>query len=242
METLQQIAAWIVALLLGGGTVTAFAFWLFKLFGDKWLTNKFAERLEAFKHDQQKEIEHLRFEISKLFDRTTKLHQREFEVVPKAWDHLADSYHEVRGVIASFRTYPDFERMSDEHTEEFLASSSLEKWQQDELRKKPHKERNNYYQDAIAWQDIARAKKTCRKSARYLLKNGIFMPPDLKNKFEKLGDLIWGALVEHDFNKQHDFKPKQHTDIQKLLKEGAPLMKELETEVQKRLWSSEIKS
>ena len=83
-DSLEKLAAAIGALVLAGGTVTGLALWLFKLFGEKWLSSKFAKRLEAFKHDQQKEIEHLRFEISKLLDRTIKLHQREFEVLPRS--------------------------------------------------------------------------------------------------------------------------------------------------------------
>ena len=51
----------------------------------QWLDSKFAERLEAYKHQQQRELEQLRFQINALFDRVTKLHQREFQVLPDAY-------------------------------------------------------------------------------------------------------------------------------------------------------------
>jgi hypothetical protein len=61
---------------------------LFKVLGEKWLNAKFEERLAQYKHAQQKEIEQLRFRINSLMDRTTKLHQHEFDVLPEAWSRL----------------------------------------------------------------------------------------------------------------------------------------------------------
>ena len=224
--------------MLGGGTITALSLWLFKLFGEKWLDNKFAERLQAFKHEQQKEIEHLRFEINKLFDRTTKLHQREFEVLPEAWSLLAESYHTVKGLTAGFQSYPDIDRMSAAQMEDFLSKCQLENWQKDELRNAGDK--NRYYQDAIFWYRLWDARKTSRGSAIFVLKNGIFMPPALKEKFDQVDELGWAALVEHELNKQHNFRPAQRDALTKFLKEGEPLMKELEAAVKQRLWSSEF--
>lgn len=63
--------------------LAGFAYWLFKQFSEKWLTAKFNERLQAYKHQQQKELDELRFKISGLLDRTTKLYQRELRFCPK---------------------------------------------------------------------------------------------------------------------------------------------------------------
>jgi len=68
--------------ILGGLGVSAGVYWLFKTVVDKWLTAKFSERLENFKHEQTKELENLRFEINALMDRTIKLHQNEFKILP----------------------------------------------------------------------------------------------------------------------------------------------------------------
>jgi CRISPR/Cas system CMR-associated protein Cmr1 (group 7 of RAMP superfamily) len=107
LETVEKIAAAFGAAVFTLSTLTGLALWLFKTFGDRWLSSKFSERLEAFKHDQQKEIEHLRFEINKLFDRTTKLHQQEFIVLPKAWSLLVTSYSAARSMTASLELSPN---------------------------------------------------------------------------------------------------------------------------------------
>jgi len=77
---LNDILAAIGAIIVAGGGLVAMTFGLFKFFGEKWLNNKFDERLASFKHAQQQEIERLRFRINALMDRTAKLHQWEFEV------------------------------------------------------------------------------------------------------------------------------------------------------------------
>lgn len=76
----------LVGLVLGaGGGVAIVAYALLRFFGEKWMNAKFEERLAAFKHAQEKELEELRYKINALLDRTVKLHQKEFDVIPEAW-------------------------------------------------------------------------------------------------------------------------------------------------------------
>lgn len=236
-ELVKEIAAWVTAVLAASGVLTLFAFWLFKLLGEKWLTNKFAQRLEAFKHDQQREIEHLRFEISRLLDRAVKLHQREFDVLPRAWSLTSKAFHGVEGVAASLQSYPDLQRMGAKQLDEFIAKCPLAEWQKQEL--KDSADKNKYYQKHISWYYVGLARTAVRKSAVYLLRNGIFMPPDVKAKFQTLHDMTWDAFVEHELNLRHEpERAHQNYDtILKFAKDGKKLMTELETEVHKRLWN-----
>jgi len=86
-----------------GGGLTLIAYQIFKRFAVKWLDSKFEERLQALKHKHGKEIERLRFEIAKLLDRATKLHQREFEVLPEAWSKLNDAFWNTQSVSRSVK-------------------------------------------------------------------------------------------------------------------------------------------
>jgi hypothetical protein len=236
LDALNNFLLAVGAVVVTAGGSVAIAFGLFKWLGEAWLRSKFAERLEAFKHEQQKEIEQLQFEISKLLDRTIKLHQKEFEVVPTAWRLLVKSYHSVKSITASLQTYPDIDRMNSAQLDEFLSDCPLKNWQRDEL--KAASDKNKYYQDAIFWHYINGTKGRCRKSALYLLTNGIFMLPEMKERFQKIEDMGWAAVVEHENNKVYDTIPRQRDALMKFLKEGEALMKELEAIVQQRLWSS----
>ena len=136
VELLLKAAGIVV---LAGGGAAGLILGPFRYFADKWLTSKFDQRLEQFKHAQQVEMENLRFRINSLFDRTTKLHQREFEVVPTAWALLVECKNQVSAFITAFQQYPDLDRMTGPQLDEFLEDSFLAKWQRDEIKSRDQK-------------------------------------------------------------------------------------------------------
>jgi hypothetical protein len=69
----------------------AVAYKAFQKFGEKWLDARFAERLEKLKHEQTKEIEGTRRKVPWEFSRISKIHEKEFEVLPKAWLMLQEA-------------------------------------------------------------------------------------------------------------------------------------------------------
>jgi hypothetical protein len=59
-DIIQSILTAIGAVFAVGGGIAVVAYALLKFFGEKWLSAKFEERLAAYKHAQQKELEELR--------------------------------------------------------------------------------------------------------------------------------------------------------------------------------------
>jgi len=112
----HTIAEWLVYLTTAVGIGGATAFALFKLLAEKWLTAKFDERLAEYKHAQQKELEQLRFRINAMMDRTVKLHQREFDVVPETWSRLNDALNSVMALVSRVQSYPDSPLLGDKRT------------------------------------------------------------------------------------------------------------------------------
>ena len=92
-------------------TLVAAAWLLFRYLGDKWLSGKFDERLEAFKSAQQQEIERLKLRINTAFDWTVKLQGREFEVLAEIWEKLADAFNAILALISPMQSYPNLDRM-----------------------------------------------------------------------------------------------------------------------------------
>jgi hypothetical protein len=235
ITSLSYVSTAIGAFIVAGGGITAICYAIFKVFGEKWLSAKFEERLEAYKHAQQQELERLKFKINALLDRTTKLHQREFDVIPEAWSKLNHANVSVHSFISPFQQYPDVNRMSEAHMEEFLESSPLAGWQKAEL--KEARDKNKSYQKAIYWHNAARARDGYREFSTYLMRNGIFIPEPLKSKFTELSDLLWDALIEHEMNEEHEFRPRHREKQKDLDTKGPNLLKAIETDVQGRLWS-----
>lgn len=236
-NVIGAVLTWIGAFVVAGGGLAAIVFWIFKLLSEKWLSAKFEERLAAYRHAQQRELERLKFEINALMDRTVKLHQKEFDVLPEAWGRLTDAHGVTVSITATIQQYPDVDRMNEDQLDEFLENSSLLKWQKAEL-KNAH-DKNKYYMKAIAWKNINKAQESCQEFHVYLLKNGIFIPEPMKAKFAELDQIIFSALVEHEVNQQDIGGPRLREELKTLLGKGAELLKSLEADVQGRLWKSE---
>lgn len=233
---LGPILTGVGAFVLAGGGLAAITYAIFKTFSERWLNAKFEERLVAYKHAQQTELEHLRLEINSLLDRNVKLHQKEFEILPQAWSLFNDAFWLIKD-IWGFRTYPDLNTFSEAHLEEFLKGKQLTNTQQDEIRNASDKTRE--YIRFAEWDEIKEAMKLYSEWKKFYLKNGIFIPVSIKNSFNELDELIRGALVEHkirieDRNSRHP----QMKDFERLLTDGQKLHAQLEKEVQERLWSS----
>jgi hypothetical protein len=235
---LNGVMSFIGTVLLAGGGGGAVVFYLFKLFGEKWLNTKFEERLATFKHEHQTEIERLRGTINTLMDRATKLHQREFEVLPEAWGRLNDAFIKISGL--PFRFDPNLDVMTEEQLNEFLSKSPLANWEQNELKRATDK--TQYYASHIVMHSFTDTLTTYNEYGVYLIKNGIFIESGLRDKFREIDQLMQEALTEQKINvlQQRDQSLAWKWEkIAALDRKGRELIHELEREVQARLWNAD---
>lgn len=234
MDLLSDFFKVIGYIVVGAGAVGTFAWWMFRTFSEKWLNAKFEERLAAYKHEQQKELEHLKFAINAQMDRATKLHQKEFEALPEAWSRLMDAHGIIMSVVSRLQSTPDLNAMQIDQFEDFIVHSKLAEWQRQLVR--DAKDKTSTYKNQIKPFKIARAKKASRKFYLYFRKNGIFIREPIKQQFDALDQLMLAALSEHEMNFQH--QTREYASIDRFNSEGEKMVKALEAEVQKRLWDS----
>jgi hypothetical protein len=222
---------------VAGGGLVGIAYGIFKFLGEKWLNAKFEERLAAYKHEQQKELEELRFKINTLMDRTVKLHQREFDVLPEAWGRLHDAFSIIRPVALGAQQSPDVDAMSEDQLDDLLEKSPLSGWQKKEL-KAVRDNKTRYYSDALMWRKLNDAGVAYANFYEYLSKNGIFIPEPVKAKFAQLNDLLFGAFMERRYSMQFPKLPQKFDEGMVLHETGPKLLKALAQDVQGRLWNS----
>ncbi|MGM4918517.1 hypothetical protein [Tardiphaga sp. 813_E8_N1_3] len=234
MNPLSDFFTAIGYIVVGAGALGTFVWWLFRTFSEKWLNSKFEERLAAYKHEQQKELEHLKFAINTQMDRATKLHQREFEALPEAWARLMDAHGYVASLVSRYQSTPDLNRMRADELKEFIQNSKLADWQRQLVLEANNK--TDAYKEQIEPFKVARANKASRRFYLYFRKNGIFLRDPLKKQFEELDQMILSALSEHRMNFQH--QTREFKAIDKLASDGEQLVKKLETEVQSKLWDA----
>jgi hypothetical protein len=223
-----------------GGGSAAIAYFTFKHFGKSWIENVFAQRLEHYKHGQTLELQRLRVEIDSLLDRTIKLQDREFQILPEAWQKLDEAYGLLSWISSPLQTYPDFSRMSSAELEEFLTASELSGTQKDDVRSAGDK--NKKYQEIIGWHRLNRVQNAIINLRNYVARNGIFLPADLKDQFTKIIKLFNSVLVDNQMG--HEFKDykMKNQGWEKLQKEIEPLYKSIEDCIQNRLHSHNSKS
>jgi hypothetical protein len=196
------------------------------------------ERLkDELTHDTQRALEQLKLENSTSLDRAVKFHQREFDVLPEARRLLIDAFTITRPVTLGAAMSPDIKKMTTEQFEDFLDKIPLASWQKNELR--AASDPVSYYLGAISWHDLNRAETACGEFHVYLLKNGIFIPPDIKTRFSELDDLLAAAIGERRGGLQYpNTDTAQRFDKGLELDRRVPgLLQTLERDVQGRLWN-----
>jgi hypothetical protein len=196
----QTITSLLTLLAYIGGT-GAVVFALFQFLGTKWLETKFAERLESFKHEKARELESLKLEINSTFSRVAKLHEREFEVLPKLWEKLHETDIALKSCVMKFSQFPDLDRLSEEELDAFLAATKLSDFEKDRLRKEPRKV--DLYTKMTARQDIYDARNRFADFQAYLRLNRLFIRPELTSKLDVLAAMMWKQWVNIHMAERH---------------------------------------
>lgn len=230
----DQAIVFLAKLLLAGGGLAVVIWKLLERFGSGWLESEFDKRLKALEHEHNKEIERLRSDLTRAFDRRSKLHQREFEVLPEVWAKTCDAYWNTRGLVSLIQSHPDLNRMSGPQLEDFLSECELREWQKDELRREGDKTR--YYMDKVFWHRLQKTRGMVTAASNALGKLGIFINKDTRQGIDDLNSLLWNALVEEEMNHAERPVPRLRDDISRLLKEGEKLRDDLESEIRDILW------
>jgi hypothetical protein len=149
-QVIAQIATWVLGILTAGGGVAVIAYKLFQHFGRSWLDQHFKIQLEELKQAKAMEIEHLKYEINSLFSRVSKIHDKEFELLPETWFKVIEAYGLVfLALDLTLRSYPDFERISDEQMEEYLGAALLADSDKTALRRLDRSKRGTFFNKAL---------------------------------------------------------------------------------------------
>jgi hypothetical protein len=221
--------------------VAGAAFGLFKWFGGKWLENKFAERLQSLKSEQEHAIRMVQSTIDREVHRAKKLYDNEFTALSESWRLLRTAYDFSASSIVSM--YASVARMNDEELERHLTRRGMEEWQRAELRTMDGDERQDEYWKWSEWQKAVECDKKWRECQQQVDSTSIFFPAGFTEKFRAINEMICASNVEFEERiRQH--KIPQYGEAfdrfeatKKLRREGSTKMDELEGMVRERLWS-----
>ncbi len=230
---MDEIYAFIGKIVAYGGGTVALAYAVFMFLGKKWIESKFEERLAAFKHTQEQELEKYRQQVNILLSRVTKIHEKEIDVLPELWHKLQSALGSVGSLTSPLQYYPDFNRMNQESYDEFLKTTKLN--EPDKKLLSTAHDRNDFYQKTIFWYNLRDAKKFVQEFRNFMAYNRIFLSKDLKVEFEKIDGLMAMALA----NRETGEIARDHNMISEaykvLGKEAVSIVEKIESLVQERL-------
>ena len=222
----------VVLVVAAGGSGAAVAYTLFKWLGQNWIEQRFKAQIERLKHEQNKEIESLRHRIQSLFSRISKIHEKEFEVLPKAWFLLHNAHGKAAFLMAALKYRPDFGQMSEPSFEDFVKHCRLKDYEREELRNAS--DRAAYYREAVFWVELDDVESSQTTFHNYLIENRIFMTAELREKFSAVDAVLSEALVEHrTAHETRDFQSLR-SSVEKVVQLSEKIA-QVEEAVQKRL-------
>lgn len=210
-----------VLLSILGGSASAFALLKF------WINHQFAKKLEQTKS-----------EISLHAERRMKLHDKEYQVFPEIWSCLIDAKESLQAGLIEFRPMPDLSRMADDDFKKWLERTELEDDEKHEMLEAD--DRMAMFNRILDYRNLRKAEEAFFKFQTYLQKNRIFLSPEIKEKFNKIKELLRKASAARTADICLEGQASRADFLTKALDifndEVEPLMVEIENIIQGKLF------
>jgi hypothetical protein len=235
MLPIESFWGFVTGLITYGGGATAISYFIFQFMGKSWLENKFAKELEEFRHEKTKEIEKLKIEIQSLLSGKLKLQDRDFNVLPEAWNMLNQAQKKLASTVSPYQQYPDLKTLNRSDLNVFLREQDLANITKRRIRtaSDPSKE----YVDAITWKRISDVRNAIADFKDYVDKHSILMEPDLKTKFGGIAQQMWSSIITKEVGHQSKDWKMQSEAWKELEEKVKPEINEIEGLINVRLSS-----
>lgn len=166
-----------------GGGIAAISYLIFIWLGRKLMEDWFSKSLKNYE-----------FRINSLLNRVTKIHEKEFEVLPEAWIRLQDALGAMTQLAQPLPSgYQDASRMSNVELNEFLETLELSQREKEELVNSTDNNRNNSLREKLFQHSLVDTQDCINKFHNYLSYNRIFLSSDLFDEFLNIDHLLYLA-------------------------------------------------
>ncbi len=214
-------------------TVFSTGYLFFMFLGKKWLEEKFSKRLEAYKHEQAKELEDMKFSINSQFNRITKIHEKEIEILPIAWMKLILVTQKLTILTSPLKQYPNFIGNSPEETNKIVDATAFTEDRKTRIKNSTNKLES--YQDAQLYFELSETYDASADFNSFIENNSIFLTTEIKNRFKEVNTIIRKTILDKQFGHEDNNRTMIRSTYNVIEKEVYPIKDEIEKLVQKRL-------
>ncbi len=196
----SQVTNFLGHVLLTGGGAAAVAFLVFRLFSERWLQSKFDEKLEAFRHENAKELQQFKLKADGVLDAKIRFQQKQFEVISVCWSGMNEALGAVQELVNPFQHYEDIGAMSLPLRKEYVEKLDLFEAQKQEIL--DSEDPTESLIEAQFWRRYNSAANLIRDFGNKLYLNQIYLDGELFKKFEAIKFLMRQMLISKKMSKQ----------------------------------------
>lgn len=181
--------------------ITAFFGFLFLVptkIGNRTIGLWFDRKLEAYKAEQNEKLAKLQGDIDHLTDRGRLSNEREYIATAKAWESYVDAHYATLQCVASFLSYPDLDRMSDDDLDHFLRSTNFTDRQIGDVKRAQDK--NALFSRIAHFHLINKADQALHDAREFILKQSVFIEQGLESLLNQNIDRLTHAWAEERTN------------------------------------------
>lgn len=200
-----DIAEFLLSVLAAGGTSAALVFLALRFFAVSWLENKFQEKLEAFRHENAKELQSLNAEIEGSLQKTVHAQKLEAETTAELWRLLNIAYGGVSDLVTKLKSFSKVANMSDNMLAEYLAQYDFFNSEIEDILNAEN--RQEKFEDRLYWYQYNKANKARTEFRNRLYLSEVFIDESLARNFHNILSNIDEAFQKYSVGKQaQDFK------------------------------------
>ena len=194
------LSEFILSILAAGGGAAAISFALFRFFGQSWLENLFARRMEAFRHENAKELASLKAKIDGSLDATVRSQEKEFAALSDCWRMVNVAFGALQDYVSAFQQYEDIGKMPDDMRREYVERLDLLNSQKRQIL-----DAANPTQKFIDVQDIVKsntARKAVQEFGNSIFLNDIYIEEETAEKLKDILKLMIESLHDKDLGRK----------------------------------------
>lgn len=230
---MSGVFGWFLAIISAGGGGAIVAFAAFRWLGSTWLESKFAQSLEAFRHEKAKDLERLRFEMDALQKGKARFKEREFESIIQIWDALKQAQVKVTALLSPLQQYGNVRYMEEGDLAEYFESLSLKNWERREIIAAD--DRQKAFMKVMDQRRFSEAAEAYNEFSNLLIRFEILISVDVVARLKEIRDKFHEALVSKELALAHsDWKLGSEAWL-KYDKECLPLITDLTEKARKSI-------
>jgi hypothetical protein len=218
------------------------ACWGLKTFSEKWLDNKFSEKLKELDRKNDAYGREFQSKLDRELDRAYKLYAGEFETLSIVWELLQSSYWITRRATSRMYQIVNYGAVPESELNDYIRSAGFKGKQLTAmLAATSNEERQALHLEFSSREKLAKCSDSFNELEEFIRKKAVFIRLDMKEDILKIVDLIDCALSEYELriNDIHSpvnrFMQYSQSDA---LKDGLNELKEIENTIRDRLWSA----